>query len=97
MKKLFAVLLIVSISFYTTGCFTINHVVGEGAKGKTEVSAKQWYILWGLVPLNSVDSQDMAGGASDYNIQTQTSFVDVIIGFFTSIVTVYPMSVTVTK
>lgn len=97
MKKLFAILLIVTMSFYTAGCFTMNHVVGDGAKSNTEVSAKQWYILWGLVPLNKVDSKEMAGGATDYNIKTQAAFVDVVIGFFTSIVTVYPMSVTVTK
>jgi hypothetical protein len=49
------------------------------------------------VPLNSVDSQAMAGGASDYEIKTQRSFVDVVIGIFTGIITVHPRTVSVTK
>jgi len=79
------------------GCFTHNHTVGSGAAGANSTESKQWYILFGLVPLNTVDSKAMAGGAANYTIKTQQSFVDVVIGFFTSIVTVYPQTVTVTK
>lgn len=97
MKKLFAVLLIVILSFYATGCYTMEHVVGEGAKSGVTEEARQWYILWGLVPINSVDSKELAGGVSDYKVTTQMTFVDVVIGVFTGIVTVSPMTVKVTK
>ncbi len=56
-----------------------------------------WYVLWGLVPITEVDSQAMAGGATDYTVQTQFTFVDIIIGIFTSIVTVQPRTVSITK
>ncbi len=79
------------------GCFTINHKVGKGAQGSTKVEQRQWYVLWGLVPISEIDSQAMAGGATDYTIQTQFSVVDVIIGIFTGLVTVQPRTVTVTK
>jgi hypothetical protein len=79
------------------GCFTHNHTVGSGAAGANATEKKQWYILFGLVPLNTVDSKGMAGGATNYTIKTQQSFVDVVIGLFTSFVTIYPQTVTVTK
>ncbi len=94
--KFFAMVLLVS-SIFLTSCDSINHIVGTGAKGSTSEQAKQWYILFGLVPLNSVDSKAMAGGATDYTINTQRSFVDGLIGIFTQIITVHPTTVTVTK
>ena len=97
MKKTAAIVLILLLSFYTTGCYTMNHVVGEGAKGSKVEEARQWYVLWGLVPINQVDSQKMAGGATDYTITTENTFVDIVIGIFTGIVTVYPATVRVTK
>jgi hypothetical protein len=39
----------------------------------------------------------MAAGASDYKIETKQSFVDIVLGMFTSIVTVYSRTVTVTR
>ena len=60
----------------------MNHTVGDGAKGNTEVVQRQWYVLWGLVPLNDVSTASMAGGAEDYNIEVKQSFVDAIIGGF---------------
>ena len=95
-KKMIALLMIVSILF-VAGCFTNTHVVGNGAKGNTEVTKQQWFALWGLVPITEVDSKDMADGAKDYTITTQFTPLDIVIGIFTSIVTVQPMTVTVTK
>ncbi len=97
LKKAIALMAIVSLLFVATGCYMHVHKVGNGAQGDETVSAKQWYALWGLVPITQVDSQTMAGGTSDYEIATQHSFVDIIIGCFTGIVTVYPKTVTVKK
>ena len=93
-KSFFAVLV---IAIAMSSCFTQEHVVGNGASGGNSTSQKQWFILWGLVPLNQVDSKAMAGGAKDYTIKTQESFIDGVIGMFTGIVTVAPRTVTVTK
>lgn len=79
-----------------TSCFTSTHVVGSGGTGES-VKAKQWFALFGLVPLNTVNSQQMAGGKTDYTVTTTFSFVDQLIGMFTSIVTIRPMTVEVKK
>jgi hypothetical protein len=95
MKKLLSIILLVSFTILVASCFTQHHVVGDGAKGNRVETSRTWYILWGLVPLNQVDTKEMAKGAKDYEITTQFTFIDYLIGFFTSIVTVYPMSVEV--
>jgi hypothetical protein len=94
-KKIIALFIICTFLF--SGCYTMTHKVGNGAQGNTTTEERAWYILWGLVPINNVDSQAMAGGASDYTIVTQATVVDVIIGAFTGIVTVAPRTVKVTK
>ena len=94
-KKILAVF-IISI-FVLSSCYTMTHKVGNGAQGNTTTEARQWYVLWGLVPINTVDSKKMAAGAADYEVETQMTAVDVIIGAFTGIVTVQPMTVKVKK
>jgi Bor protein len=94
-KKVIALFIICTFLF--TGCFTMTHKVGNGAQGSTSTEERQWYILFGLVPINNVDSKAMAGGAADYTVVTQATVVDVIIGAFTGIVSVQPMTVKVTK
>lgn len=92
-KKFIALMLIVIFAF--SGCYTQTHIVGDGAKGNNVEAAKSWYLLYGLIPLNKVDSKQMAGGAKDYTIMTQMSFIDFVIGIFTGIVTIQPMTVEV--
>lgn len=97
MKKLLVVLLVICLSLSFVGCWTMEHKVGNGAQSAQKIEKKQWYVLFGLIPLNNVDSQAMAAGATDYTIRTQQSFVDVVIGIFTGYVTIYPRTVRVTK
>ena len=78
-------------------CSTHTHIVGKGAQGTQQVESRQWYILFGLVPLNDVQTNDMASGANDYTIQTQQGALDVIMNIFTMYVTVSSRTVTVTK
>ena len=58
---------------------------------------RQWYVLWGLVPIGEVDSATLAGGATDYTIKTEQNVLDVLINFVTSMATVYSRTVSVTK
>jgi len=83
--------------FGMTGWAMHEHVVGDGAQMGQEEEARQWYVLWGVVPLNDVNTQDMAEGAEDYTIVTETSVLDAIIGAVLSFVTVQSRTVTVTK
>ena len=39
----------------------------------------------------------MAGGATDYTVTTEQSFLDVVINIFTGLVTIYSREITVDK
>lgn len=97
MKKIVSLAGVVALALALSGCFTLNHEVGRGAQGSTEVSKRQWYALWGLVPLGETDSQEMANGATDYSVKSEQSIVDILLNLITGIVTINSQSVTVTK
>lgn len=97
MKKIIAASLVVAFCCLLVGCYTFNHQVGNGAQNYEQVKERQWFVLWGLVPINEVDSKAMAGGAADYDVKTEFNVVDVIITVFTSYVTIHCQTVTVTK
>ena len=96
-KRTIAVLLVLVFIILTVGCMAHVHKVGAGEQQGIPEQQRQWYILFGLVPINNVDSHAMAGDATDYTIRTEWSALDVVINFFTSAVTVYSRTVTVTK
>ena len=58
------------------GCMFHRHVVGLGPTGLGESSETQWYILFGLVRFNEVDTQRMASDLTSYAIETEYSFLD---------------------
>ena len=95
-KKLSAVLLIVGMLF-VIGCATHMHKVGNGAQGTDIIESRQWYVLWGLVPINDVDTQAMAGETIDYNIITEVNVLDAVINAFVGSATIYCRTVTVLK
>ena len=76
---------------------SLTHVVGNGASSGVSTEKKQWYALWGLVPINEVDSKAMAGGDSNYTIKSKVKFVDYVISAFTSAVSVNVQTVSVQK
>ena len=94
-----ATALLLIAMFVASGCSAHIHVVGDGGDGdgSETVEKRQWYVLWGLVPINDVDSAELADGAADYTIETEISFLDGIINIFTGVVSVYSRTVTVTK
>lgn len=96
-KRIILLLAITLIICLLSGCAAHVHKIGQGAQGSQKTEARQWYVLWGLVPINEVDSQKMADGATDYTIKTETSALDVIINIFTTYVSVVSRTVTVTK
>ena len=96
MKKIVAIIMLISL-IALVGCSANIHQVGKDAQGNDVVEARQWYILFGLAPLNEVDTNQMAGDAVDYEIKTEQSALDIILNMFTSAVTVYSRTVTVTK
>lgn len=97
MRKVTSIVLLCALMLILVGCTAHIHKVGMGPQGNTVLQQRQWYVLWGLVPINNVDTNQMAGGASNYQIKTETSDLDVIINIFTTYVTVVSRTVTVTK
>ncbi len=96
MKKAFLALFCASL-FLAPACYTLNHTVGAGAKGGLEKSERQWYALFGLVPLGKLDSKTLAGDAKDYSVQTQWTPIDILINLVTGLVTITSRTVTVTQ
>ena len=96
-KKIFAAFLIATLLVVMVGCVAHVHTVGAGPQGKGMETQRQWYVLWGLVPINEVDTAQMAAGVSDYEITTEFAPIDVLIDFFTAEVSIIARSVTVTK
>ncbi len=88
---------LLGVMFLFASCSTHVHTVGQGAQGNVKQEERQWYVLWGLVPINDVDSKEMAGDAENYTITTEQQALDVIINLFTTYVTVVSRTVTVEK
>ncbi|MEY4673265.1 MAG: hypothetical protein RL148_1049 [Planctomycetota bacterium] len=53
-----------------------RHVVGVGPTGVGKASARQYYILFGLVPFNEVDTLRMADGLNGYAVESSFSLTD---------------------
>ena len=99
MKKAVVMIMIVS-SLFLIGCSTHVHTVGTGPQTGVSNTARQFYLLYGLIPLNSVDTGAMAEGAANYEIQTQVGPMDVVINVASAVAIagiVSSRSVTVTK
>tara|TARA_Y100001970_G_C14151401_1_gene812900 strand:+ start:1178 stop:1462 length:285 start_codon:yes stop_codon:yes gene_type:complete len=82
MKKL-TILLSSLLLFTFMACATHTHKVGNGAQGDTVKKARQLWVI-ALVPINDVDTAEMAGDATDFTIETQVDFIDMIVQAFTS-------------
>ena len=97
LRKLASTLLLALLVMMLAGCAAHTHVVGTGPAGTDATEMRQWYALWGLVPINNADTGAMAAGATNYSIHTEQSVLDVIMNIFTGVVTIYSRTVTVTK
>jgi PBP1b-binding outer membrane lipoprotein LpoB len=97
MKAKKIILAIFLLTFLLSSCMTLTHVVGSGGTSGMPTEKKQWYALWGLVPINTVDSKAMAGGAPNYTIKSQVKFIDYVISAFTSAVSINVQTVSVQK
>lgn len=95
--KTVSLLLVTILLLVMAGCTAHVHTIGTGPKGLTVEEQRQWYVLWGLVPVNEVDTAQMAAGTRDYEIKTEASVLDFVINIFTSYVSVVSRTVTVTK
>jgi hypothetical protein len=85
--RIIQILFCLAILVYFSGCRATMHTVGTGGRGdcknpgQYDKVAKQWYLFWGLMPLQPIiDSKNLVGDSQNYTIRTTTTFGDAIIG-----------------
>ena len=71
--------LAMSLLLLACGCMGHTHVVGVGPTGLGTESARQYYLLFGLVPLNSVNTQRVTGDLSGFEVYTDYSAMDFLL------------------
>jgi len=95
-KKVVLLTLVMALLVGSIGCLMHKHTVGTGQQGMAPpIKARQWYLLWGLIPLGEIDSKVLAGNATDYTIRTWVSPLDFIINILTGYVSIYSRTVEV--
>jgi hypothetical protein len=97
LKRILAAWAILALVAVLAGCAVHVHKIGTGPAGTDVAQLRQWYILWGLVPLNVVDTATMAGTIPNYEIRTEYTPLDFVMNLFTGIVTINSRTVTVNK
>ena len=82
-KKLVQLTTVVFISLLMSSCYSYTTIVGEGAQGNQQVSRWNHYLIGGLAPIDVSDAKEMAGGARNYTVKTEISFVNGLISGLT--------------
>jgi len=83
-------------SMLLTSCYSYTSVVGDGAKGNSQTTKWNHYVVYGLGPVDVSDSKQMANGSKDYTVHTRQSFINGLVSALTfGIYT--PTTTTVTK
>jgi hypothetical protein len=82
-KTALSMALVFAISLLMTSCYTLTYSVGEGAKTGMEVTEKNHYLIYGLAPIKTSDPTKMAGGAKDYTVTIEHSFIDGLLNALT--------------
>ena len=97
MFRKFSVVFLIVAMLFIIGCAAHVHKVGKGAQSNDITMARQWYVLWGVVPINEVDTNAMAEGATDYEITTLVTPLDFVISAVLSEISISCRTVTVQK
>ena len=95
-KKLSNLFFIVLLAMTMSSCYTYTYMVGNGPQSGIELKQKNHYFIYGLAPGGISDPIQMAGGATDYQVKIEHTFVDGLINAIT--LGIYtPTTTTVTK
>ena len=94
MKKMF---ICFSAVLFFSACATHTHTIGDGPSTGLTETKRQYYALYGLVPLNKVDTNAMVGDATDYRLETGAQPVDIAISAVGGSLSISSRTVKVTK
>ena len=67
------------VAMLATSCVHHRHTVGLGPTGTDQQSARQWYVLFGLIAANEVSAQRMSAGLTSYSIESEYSLIDMLL------------------
>ena len=90
-------LLLVAAAGVTPGCVSHQHRIGVGGTGSRAESARQFYVLFGLIRLNEVNVQRMSDDLTSYDIDSRYGWVDLALSPLLLPLTVTSRTVTVTR
>lgn len=97
LKMISLLLLLIALTTMGASCMSHRHTVGNGSQTGVVEKSRQWYALWGLVPLGNSDTKTIAGEAADYKIETYYGFVDWLINLFLGPFSIGSRTIKVTK
>ncbi|MBI5852585.1 MAG: hypothetical protein HZB39_16350 [Planctomycetes bacterium] len=89
--------LVLALSPGLSSCVWHEHTVGLGPSGIGQESGRQFYLFFGLLRLNEVDSQRMTHDLRGYRITTEFAFIDLILAPLFLPLTVTTRTVTVER
>lgn len=97
MRKTFITLcLCLGVMFMMSSCYTYTFMEGNGPQTGVKITEKNHYFVYGLAQGKQSDIKQMAGGATDYQVTIQHTFIDGLINSLTfGLYT--PTTTTVTK
>ena len=81
----FATVFVVAIglAMSTSSCYSHRFVIGDGPQTGVEVKGKNHFFLYGLIAGPVSDPQELAGGATDFEVTEVHTFVDGLINALT--------------
>lgn len=91
------VMLVFASVLLLTGCFTHTHTIGSGQHTGQEETYHQWYVLWGILQLNSEKDAGKLAEVKKYRITTKFGAVDCVINLFTGVVSIYRRTIVIEK
>lgn len=60
-------------------CCSHEHIVGLGPTGSGEFTERQYYLFFGLLPLQEVNTQNLAQNLTSYSVETRFSLMDLLL------------------
>lgn len=82
-KKVFNLVVLLSLTFLLSSCYTMTFSVGQGSTTGKEVKEANHYVVYGLAPIKVSDPVKMADGAKNYTVTIQHTFIDGLISALT--------------
>ena len=100
LRRGLAVLALVGALGSMPACHVHTHHIGGGPTlpdGVGEESVRQFYWLFGLVHLNEVNVQRMAGDLTSYEVRSEASWQDLLLAPILGLFTITSRTVTVKR